>query len=214
MNKFNIAWGLLHGGSDTAKDWIRGTSMKIGYNGREDAVRTLLFEKDDSIRGWLTEALLQAAIASSRGRAILAIDSLNTYANKLKGTHLALKCSSPLIFVERPSLKSSNSYSREVKYTVSPYNNTNNYTVTWAASDGSTGVKNVTDSGSGVSLPFFDGTVTLKGIYTASTLPYFTVTLKLLPLINPVEELEKRLQVPILNEPAGEFVHNLLLRNS
>ena len=47
MNKFNIAWGLLHGGSTTATDWIRGTSMKIGYNGREEAVRALLFEKDD-----------------------------------------------------------------------------------------------------------------------------------------------------------------------
>jgi hypothetical protein len=213
MNKFNIAWGLLHGGSTTAKDWIRGTSMKIGYNGREEAVRALLFEEDDSIRGWMTEALLQAAIASSRGKEILAIDSLNTYANKLSGSHLALKCSSPLIFVERPSLKTSNSNSREVKYTISSGSN-GSYTVNWIASDGSTGVKNVTDSNSGVSLPFFDGKVTLKGIYTASTLPYFTVTLKLLPLINPVEELEKRMQVPILNEPAGEFVLNLLHRNA
>ena len=46
MNKFNIAWGLLHGGSTTATDWIRGTSMKIGYNGREEAVKRILPESE------------------------------------------------------------------------------------------------------------------------------------------------------------------------
>lgn len=213
MNRFNIAWGLLHGGSTTTSDWVRGTSEKPGYNGREEAVKALLYDKDDSIRGWMTEALLQAAIASSRGQKILELDPLNTYANKLNGAHLALKCSSSLIFVERPSLKNSDTYSREVRYTVTSGNN-GNYTVNWAASDGSIGSKYVSDSDAGANLPFFDGKVVLRGIYTASTLDYFTVTLKLLPLINPVEELERRFQVPILNEPAGEFVLGLLQRNS
>lgn len=211
MNNFNIAWGLLHGGSIKSSDWIRGTSMKMGYNGREEAVKRILPEKDDSIRGWMTEAFLQAAIASSRGAEIKKLDPLNTYDNKLHGTHLALRCSSSQIFVERPSLKNSDYYEREVKYVITKDGTT--YTITWTASDSSSGVKVLVSTDGSLNLPFFDGKVVLKGATTAATLPYFTVSMKFLPLVNPVEILEQRMGVPILNEPAGEFVLGLLRRN-
>ena len=212
MTRHNMAWGLLHGGSITTRDWIRGSSEKPGIDGRDARVMKILSDKDDSIRGWYTEAFLKAALASPYGKNILRMDDVNTYDTPLEGPHFALQCSETGIFVDRPSLKNTATYRREVKYVITKID-TGTYNIAWEASDGTSGNKIVSGVVGAVKIPFYDGYVHLNGIHTAATLPSFKVTYRFLPLVNPTEELAKRMGVDILNDPAGELVEDILWRH-
>ena len=95
--RYNILWGILHGGTVTPADWVRGSSEKYGREGRDDSVRTVLPEVDDSVRGWMTETLVQLALRSSRRDAILGKDPANTYAESLTPT-------TPRLFTTRSNI--------------------------------------------------------------------------------------------------------------
>lgn len=233
MKRFNILWGILHGGSDIAADWVRGSSEHPGYGGRDDDVLPVLPERDDSIRGWMTEALVKSALSSSYARDILALDPLNTYSKDLHGPADRLFTTRPniiwpvtwynrpklVVMTRRPSW--SGVYLRSVTYKPVPAIDSGvddlideTLSFSYTPSDGSTRVISADVSDGKVTLPFDDGEITVRGLsyeYLADCM--LAVTYKALPKESPYGILKERLRSDDLRESAGEFCIGLLRRH-
>lgn len=212
---YNILWGLLHGDANSGEPWVRGSGCTPGYHGRSEKAKTVFYDKDPSIRGWLVETLVQAALLSSYKNSILELDSLNTYFDALEGPYTRLYSGTPIVFVEKPEVAPSDVYKRSVSYMINGSGTT--YTIYYTQSDGTTGTKVAYSYNDTIELPFFDGKIKLRGLqYVAdesqSPVPEraFPVTLLQLPTYLPEEELNRRLGGNDLVEDAGRFAFSIL----
>lgn len=78
----NRTWGLLFGGAGTkADDWIRPSDPAVPVGGASGALAVA----DPNIRGWLVEAVVQAALRSSWRGFLEKADPVNTYDLPLLG---------------------------------------------------------------------------------------------------------------------------------
>lgn len=205
---YNILWGLLHGDANSGEPWVRGSGCTPGYHGRSDKAKAVFYDKDPSIRGWLVETFVQAAMLSSYKNRILELDSLNTYFDALEGPYKRLYSGTPQVFVENPKVAPSDIYKRSVRYTID--GDSPSYTVTYMRSDGVSDETTVYSYDDTAELPFFDGTITLRGLQYVSDETPFPVTLLQLPNYLPEEELRERLVGNNLVEDAGRFAYSIL----
>lgn len=204
---YNITWGLLHGDAGSGAPWVRGSGCTPGYHGRDARVKALLPDRDPSIRGWLVETLVQAALLSSYKNELLELDSLNTYFDQLNGPDIRLYSNKVGVFIDDPTAEPSDVFQRSVEYTINGFGP---YSVTYMRSDG-IGDTVVLDNDDGiVRLPFYDGTVTLYNPEFAKESGPFQVTLARLPYYLPEEKLASRMGVDTLPEAAGAFCTELL----
>lgn len=82
MDSINRAWTLLFGAQGPVDtDWVRLTEPVFGGVSPVQVFN----DADPSIRGWLVEATVRAALRSTYREQILASDPLNTYALPLSG---------------------------------------------------------------------------------------------------------------------------------
>ena len=236
MTRYNILWGLLHGGCDKPADWVRGSSEKPGWKGRDEDVRAILPEMDDSVRGWMTETLVRMALSSSYAEAILKEDPVNTYSELLdpSGPKLFTTRSNiegapvpSAMFVTEPA--SSGKYERVVRFMPIaniPGSSLNallddTYSFRYTPTDGASRVMPVTFEDGTATLPFDDGQVTVMGVtrgvvVNSSGVPKYPldITFKSLPRTSPFGVLERRLLSKDPNAEAGFLCLDLLRRHA
>jgi hypothetical protein len=226
MTRFNILWGVLHGGSDKTTDWVRGTSEKLGLSGRGKAATALLPDKDDSVRGWLAETVIRAALLSGVADDIMALDPANTYSTPLSDPPKRLFTTRsnfqgadpfPVRITETPS--DSWTYERTARFTppgsFTPPSNAvyvdGSYVFTVSQPNGSIDSAAITFSSGSASLPFDGGTVRVSGVrYDWFGNGALDITYKALPRANPVELLSNRMKSDDFTEDAGELCLGLL----
>jgi hypothetical protein len=234
MTRYNILWGLLHGGSDTETDWMRGSSEKPGLLGRDADVFRLLPEKDDAIRGWLTETFVRSALSSSWGREILRLDKANTYKKELTPPETRLFTTRsnipwPVTWYNRPKYvvltrapsDDDTRYSRTTTYKPVPDPAsgvdeliTDELSFSYTSSEGVTQVITVDIVNGKTTLPFDDGELEVRGLtwdYISGNI--LNITYKALPKWSPSEKLKERLGTDDFPEAAGEFCVGLLRRH-
>lgn len=204
---YNITWGLLHGAANTGEPWVRGSGCTPGFHGRDAKVRALFPDLDPSIRGWLVETFVQAALLSSWRKELLDLDGLNTYFDPLEGPVLRLYPSRKGVFVEHPTAEPGDIFMRSVRYAI---NGQGPYSVSYTRSDGMSDTVTLEENGGKMLLPFYDGTITLRNAASAKENGEFQVTLARLPYYLPEDKLMERLGTKNLPEAAGAFCTELL----
>ena len=228
MTRYNILWGILHGGSDTTTEWVRGTSERLGFNGRDKAAKALFPDRDDSLRGWLVETFVRAALTSMKRDAILALDPVNTYKSPLSDPDRRLFTTRsnfaganplPVMMAVQPS--DSAWYSRTVRF-LPPANFTppseddvyvdGTYIFTYTPSAGNPDSLSVAFDDGSATVPFDDGSVVVRGVrydwFQGGTLD---ITYKARPKFDPVGALSSRLNIKDgLPDMAGDLCLELL----
>lgn len=88
----NMAWAtLFHADSLQQGDWLRVCPPTGPVVKRTVGLAETLFpQKDPHIRGWLVEAAIQLALASTYRDEILKLDPYNNYATPVSGKHAEL----------------------------------------------------------------------------------------------------------------------------
>lgn len=235
MTRYNILWGILHGGPfNLMQDWVRSSSEKYGRDGRDGEVKAVLPETDDSIRGWLTESLVQMALSSSYGKRILKLDPANTYSSDLSPK-------TDRLFTTRPNIQDgviptviiektpeyTGVYSRAVSMTAlsglsgSDFDSLINETITcrYVSADGLSSVVQTVFSDGVATIPFGTGRVTVMGVTKRCLrnngvyIP-FDITYKALPRESPVGILKRRIPSDDIREAAGLFCWETLERHA
>lgn len=225
--RYNILWGILHGGTMNPVDWVRGSSEKYGREGRDESVKAVLPEADDSIRGWMTETLVQLALHSSRREAILEKDPANTYSEPLAPTTPRLFTTRsnigggrPLMAVMLNEPSDTGAYLRVARFTPSaalPDTDDaldGDYVFSVTPPGSSPRTMTITFTEGSAELPFDDGTVRVIGV----TNDWFghnslDVSYKALPRRSPIAILSERFGEDVA-EAAGLFCLETLGRHA
>ena len=226
MTRHNILWGILHGGSDKTSDWTRGTSEKLGLSGRGGIAQSLLPDRDDSVRGWLAETVIRAALMSGAANEILTLDPVNTYSIPLTdpGTRLFTTRSNfngapPLPVCMETTPSDSWVYERTARFTPPasfPSSSGSiliegSYVFSVALPNGTMDSRTIEFNNGSAVFPFDDGTVQVSGLrYGWFGNGSLDITWKALPKVNAVDLLSRRMRTVDFVTDSGELCLGLL----
>lgn len=210
----NRAWAVLFGATgNTGADWVR----PVGIATRHPDASKVFTDADQSVRGWLVEATIQAALLSTYRDRILLDDSVNSYGYALTGETAFFST----------TLTNSGVFPQVIDYSMDAYATTIPYVIavvpggyTVVSVDGVVLNEPIVTTSRLISLTFSGSTLIYAAMPTSAegTLE-FEVTGKVLPNETPLSIVRKRLlavfaghgmeQWPTI-ELAGWFVNHVI----